>query len=111
MSPPLRNSDARTPGTGHKKPDEQGHAKVVRPAAEGGRVAATIGSDIARAEPWHRSASGNHLRAAVLGANDGLVSNFCLVMGVAGAGASAKSILLTKSRTLLLTDCDKEKNR
>ena len=38
---------------------------------------------------------GNNLRAAVLGANDGLVSNFCLMMGVAGGGARAATILLT----------------
>jgi VIT1/CCC1 family predicted Fe2+/Mn2+ transporter len=50
---------------------------------------------ILRAEPWHRGASGNNLRAAVLGANDGLVSNFCLVMGIAGAGSANKTVLLT----------------
>src|SRR4029453_14319425 len=49
--------------------------------------------EIGRAEPWHRRASGNNLRAAVLGANDGLVSNFCLVMGVAGAGTPTRTIL------------------
>jgi len=76
--------------------DERGHAAVVQAAAGAASGArAVTGADIARAEPWHRGASGNNLRAAVLGANDGLVSNFCLVMGVAGAGASAKSILLT----------------
>jgi vacuolar iron transporter family protein len=38
---------------------------------------------------------GNNLRAAVLGANDGLASNFCLMMGVAGAGAPAATVLLS----------------
>lgn len=33
-------------------------------------------------------------RAAVLGLNDGLVSILCLVLAVAGAGASSKSVLL-----------------
>lgn len=33
-------------------------------------------------------------RAAVLGVNDGLVSTLCLVLGVAGAGAAAHSVLL-----------------
>jgi VIT1/CCC1 family predicted Fe2+/Mn2+ transporter len=33
-------------------------------------------------------------RAAVLGVNDGLVSVLCLVLGVAGAGAEAHSVLL-----------------
>lgn len=71
--------------------EEQGHAAVMRAVAGPG----ASGADIARAEPWHRGASGNNLRAAVLGANDGLVSNFCLVMGVAGAGIPGKTILLT----------------
>lgn len=73
--------------------DEHGHAAVIRAAAgHGGPI---DGSDIAGAERWHRGGSGNELRAAVLGVNDGLVSNFCLVMGVAGAGAASSSVLLT----------------
>lgn len=42
----------------------------------------------------HSRASANALRAAVLGANDGLVSNFCLVMGMAGAAPSGRVVLL-----------------
>lgn len=76
--------------------EERGHAAVVQAVAETG-VPPTIGADIARAEPWHRGASGNDLRAAVLGGNDGLVSNFCLIMGIAGSGASGRSILLAGS--------------
>lgn len=38
---------------------------------------------------------GGNLRAAVFGANDGLVSNACLVMGVAGATQDSGYILLT----------------
>jgi len=38
---------------------------------------------------------GNALRAAVLGASDGLVSNLSLVMGVAGAAFSQQTVLLT----------------
>jgi vacuolar iron transporter family protein len=75
--------------------EEQGHAAVVQAVAARGRPAASIGADIAKAERWHRGASGNELRAAVLGANDGLVSNFSLVMGVAGAGLAPQIILLT----------------
>jgi VIT1/CCC1 family predicted Fe2+/Mn2+ transporter len=74
-------------------------------AANSGRGAATPGADIARAEPWHRAASGNNLRAAVLGANDGLVSNFCLVMGVAGAGTSNQIVLLTGLAGLIAGAC------
>lgn len=43
----------------------------------------------------HRTASIGWLRAAVLGANDGIVSTASLVVGVAAAGASPASILTT----------------
>lgn len=81
--------------------EEQGHAAVVQAVASRGRPAATVGADIARAERRHRGASGNELRAAVLGANDGLVSNFCLVMGIAGAGVEPRIILLAGLAGLL----------
>lgn len=73
--------------------EERGHAKVIQ-AAAGHTPDSNVGPNIARAEHWHRAASGNNLRAAVLGANDGLVSNFCLIMGIAGAGTDNKAILL-----------------
>ena len=44
---------------------------------------------------------GNALRAAVLGANDGLVSNFSLVMGVAGATSAAGPVLIAGVAGLL----------
>jgi len=85
--------------------EERGHAAVVQAVANSaGR--ATVGADIARAEPWHRAtSSGNDLRAAVLGANDGLVSNFCLVMGVAGAGALNHTVLITGLAGLVAGAC------
>jgi VIT1/CCC1 family predicted Fe2+/Mn2+ transporter len=43
----------------------------------------------------HRTHRIGWLRAAVLGANDGIVSTASLVLGVAAAGASSKSILVT----------------
>jgi VIT1/CCC1 family predicted Fe2+/Mn2+ transporter len=43
----------------------------------------------------HRSGRIGWLRAAVLGANDGIVSTASLVVGVAAAGASPHSILVT----------------
>ena len=43
----------------------------------------------------HRTARIGWLRAAVLGANDGIVSTASLVIGVAAAGASHASVLLT----------------
>ncbi len=41
------------------------------------------------------------LRAAVLGANDGLVSNLALVMGMAGAGTAPQTVLLSGLAGLL----------
>jgi VIT1/CCC1 family predicted Fe2+/Mn2+ transporter len=51
------------------------------------------GGRIARSEGRHRAGVGGALRATVFGLNDGLVSNFSLVMGVAG-GTSNNSIVL-----------------
>ena len=59
------------------------------------------GSALAQLEGRHRATGGNALRAAVLGANDGLVSNLSLVMGVAGADLSGKAILITGFAGLL----------
>jgi len=42
-----------------------------------------------------------NLRAAVFGVNDGLVSNTCLILGVAGAGVDAAAILTTGVAGLL----------
>ncbi|MBB5192545.1 VIT1/CCC1 family predicted Fe2+/Mn2+ transporter [Silvimonas terrae] len=93
-----RNKYAGQPDAAALSGEERGHAAIVQ-AVAGNTV---DGAGIAAAEPWHTSvASGNDLRAAVLGANDGLVSNFCLIMGVAGAGASAHTVLLTGVAGLL----------
>jgi len=59
------------------------------------------GTTLTRFEKRHRSVGGNALRAAVLGGNDGLVSNFSLVMGIAGATSGQKEILLTGLAGLL----------
>ncbi|MGI8814117.1 MAG: VIT1/CCC1 transporter family protein [Pseudonocardia sp.] len=64
--------------------DERVHEEVVRGLAARGRA----------------RVSGT-FRAAVFGANDGLVSNLSLVLGVAGAGASASTVLLTGLAGLL----------
>ncbi|HEX7472095.1 MAG TPA: VIT1/CCC1 transporter family protein, partial [Candidatus Limnocylindrales bacterium] len=63
------------------------------------RVARTP-DEIARAERWHRGGAGT-LRAVVFGASDGLVSNLSLVMGIAGATADTKFILLSGIAGLL----------
>jgi VIT1/CCC1 family predicted Fe2+/Mn2+ transporter len=74
--------DARAAGLAH---DEQRHAAALRRRSDG-RL-------------------GNNLRAAVLGANDGLASNFCLMMGVAGGGGSTAVILLTGVAGLVSGAC------
>jgi vacuolar iron transporter family protein len=68
---------------------EAAHGKVVA-AMRGGD---TAGGRIAASEGRHRAGVGGALRASVFGVNDGLVSNFSLVMGVAG-GTSSKGIVL-----------------
>jgi vacuolar iron transporter family protein len=65
------------------------HGKVVA-AMRGGD---TAGGRIAASEGRHRAGIGGALRASVFGVNDGLVSNFSLVMGVAG-GTPNRSIVL-----------------
>jgi vacuolar iron transporter family protein len=73
--------------------DERSHARIFGVLARSKR--GLQGSEVARFEGRHRALGGNALRAGVLGANDGLVSNFSLVMGVAGAQVSGGGILVT----------------
>jgi VIT1/CCC1 family predicted Fe2+/Mn2+ transporter len=49
----------------------------------------------------HKSFGGGTLRAGVFGVNDGLVSNTCLVMGVAGAAVEPSLLVLTGVAGLL----------
>ena len=77
---------------------ESSHARLLGAMAGVGGMA---GSAVARLEGRHRAARGNALRAAVLGANDGLVSNLSLVSGVAGAALSPGAILVTGLAGLL----------
>ena len=84
--------------------EENAHARllgqITRSAPRG-----MEGSALAQLEGRHRATGGNALRAAVLGANDGLVSNLSLVMGVAGADLSGKTILITGMAGLLAGAC------
>ncbi len=74
--------------------DESSHARLLRQISRASR-SGLEGSALARLEGRHHALGGNALRAAVLGANDGLVSNLSLVMGVAGAELSSQTILIT----------------
>ena len=80
--------------------DVRAHARVLDSAVEAStpRLPASI---VGRMLGRRRGVSGNALRAAVLGANDGLVSNLSLVMGVAGASFSSRTVLITGLAGLL----------
>jgi VIT1/CCC1 family predicted Fe2+/Mn2+ transporter len=79
---------------------ERSHARLLA-AIAGSSDRGMEGGTIAQMEGRHRSAAGNTLRAAVLGANDGLLSNLSLVMGVAGAEVSSHALLITGIAGLL----------
>lgn len=78
---------------------ELNHVKVLRGLIE--QEPQVSGQQLARFERRHRSVGGNAIRAAVLGGNDGLVSNFSLVMGVAGATVEQTGVLLAGMAGLL----------
>ncbi|MFT4236016.1 MAG: VIT1/CCC1 family protein [Microbacterium sp.] len=85
-----QNAEARSPydddpyATPQMRADEKIHHEVVRGLAADSR----------------REMSGS-FRAAVFGANDGLVSNFALVLGVGASGVSSTFILLSGIAGLL----------
>jgi VIT1/CCC1 family predicted Fe2+/Mn2+ transporter len=83
---------------------ERSHARILE-ALVGDRPAAITGGTLARLEGRHRGLGGNALRAAVLGANDGLVSNLSLVMGVAGAALDSHTILISGLAGLIAGAC------
>ncbi|MGO3775465.1 MAG: VIT1/CCC1 transporter family protein [Corynebacterium casei] len=86
----MQSAESRTPymddddASEQLAADERVHAEVVRGLAVQGR----------------EQISGN-FRAAVFGANDGLVSNLALVIGVMGSGAQSSVLLLTGVSGLL----------
>lgn len=85
---------ARQPGAAQMARQEQFHGILLRSISRTVR-GGVEGGVLAQLEGRHRGAGGNALRAAVLGANDGLVSNLSLVMGVAGATLDNRTVLIT----------------
>jgi vacuolar iron transporter family protein len=81
----------------YREDDEATDAMAAQEQAAGRTIAAMqgipAGGRIARSEGRHRAGVGGALRATVFGVNDGLVSNFSLVMGIAG-GTTDNSIVL-----------------
>jgi VIT1/CCC1 family predicted Fe2+/Mn2+ transporter len=96
--------DARAAGLAS---GEGGHVAIMRRIGTYGPAAAE-----ADTEARHETASvplnntlGNVLRASVLGITDGVVSNFCLTVGVAGGGMSVSGIELTGLAGLVAGAC------
>jgi VIT1/CCC1 family predicted Fe2+/Mn2+ transporter len=79
---------------------EHNHLNIIE-ALNNNAALNVSGGFLSKFESRHKSVGGNALRAAVLGSNDGLVSNMSLVMGVAGAAVSNNTILLTGIAGLL----------
>jgi len=87
--------------------------RAMRPilAASKVRGVSVYSGKVPAGHPWptfveavgarHRGLGGGTLRASVFGVNDGLVSNTCLVMGVAGAAVEPGIILITGVAGLL----------
>jgi VIT1/CCC1 family predicted Fe2+/Mn2+ transporter len=78
---------------------ETNHVKILWSILENDKNIS--GTQHAKFETRHRSVGGNAIRAAVLGGNDGLVSNFSLVMGIAGATGGGQAVLLAGIAGLL----------
>jgi len=80
--------------------DERSHARLFTylQSASGRGMS---GPQLAQFEGRHRMGGGNELRAAVLGASDGLTSNLSLVMGVAGFSISGHAVLIAGLAGLL----------
>jgi vacuolar iron transporter family protein len=71
---------------------EKSHARLLSVASNS--TGGMSGGTVAQLEGRHKAGGGNALRAAVLGANDGLLSVLSLTMGVAGATNSNTGVLI-----------------
>jgi vacuolar iron transporter family protein len=78
---------------------ERSHSRTLQVMLQ--ENAAMGAESIVKAERWHRTNFGGSLRAAVFGVNDGLISNFSLVMGIAGTDAEPRFVLLAGIAGLL----------
>jgi VIT1/CCC1 family predicted Fe2+/Mn2+ transporter len=106
--PTVAGMEAADSGSYNRQPEsrdtrlpaqEHSHRRMLSAILGTGR--GMEGTAIARFEGRHHGVGGNAVRAAVLGANDGLVSNLSLVMGVAGAAAGPQAILVAGLAGLL----------
>lgn len=77
--------------------EERAHSRTLWAMSGGAPGAASI----VGTERWHLGTRAGGLRAAIFGVNDGLVSNFSLVMGFAGAEAKPEYVMLAGIAGLL----------
>jgi len=78
---------------------ERSHSRTLQVMMQENAAAGV--QSIVKAERWHSQEYGGSLRAAVFGVNDGLISNFGLVMGIAGTSAEPRFVLLAGLAGLL----------
>ncbi len=78
--------------------EERGHMRTLRAMQNPNNHRPETILDL---EGWHSTGYGGSLRAAVFGINDGLISNFSLVMGIAGSNAEPRFVLLAGVAGLL----------
>jgi VIT1/CCC1 family predicted Fe2+/Mn2+ transporter len=95
-------AEQMTPETEAIAADEREHAAMWDQITGAKRLAASNGAKGSLGkEAVHRGGRSGTLRATIFGANDGLVSNLSLVMGVAGAVADNHFIVLAGVAGLL----------
>jgi vacuolar iron transporter family protein len=100
----LRDQDAYATQVeaGGMSAEERGHSRTLRVMQLHGE---TRPDSILNPDRWKRAGYGGSLRAAIFGANDGLLSNFSLVMGVSGANVAPRVVLLTGVAGLIAGAC------
>jgi len=100
----LRDQDAYVgqAEAGGMSADERAHSRTLRVMQLHGE---TRPDSILNPDRWKRAGYGGSLRAAIFGANDGLLSNFSLVMGVNGANVEPRIVLLTGVAGLIAGAC------
>lgn len=96
----LRDQDAYAGQVeaGGMSAEERGHSRTLRVMH---LHAETQPASILKSDRWRRTGYSGSLRAAIFGANDGLLSNFSLVMGVSGAAVQPRYVLFTGIAGLL----------
>ncbi len=93
-----QNAYAGQAEAGGMSAEERGHSRTLRVMHLHGE---THPESILNSDRFHRSGNSGTLRAAIFGVNDGLISNFSLMMGVSAANVEPRILLLTGIAGLL----------